>query len=305
MDKRTPWIITLLFTAALTSSPVFAATHLKVVASFSVIEDLVKRVAGEDISISTLVPAGSDVHRWELTPPNVLAVEEADIVFYNGHGLEPWFRHVEAMANDTLTLVALAESANYPPLTIPVGQHKGNPDPHMWMDPNGAAAYIEVITHTLSARYPEKAAAFRTRAAQAREALTLLDQQLKERLEGIPQTNRLLTTSEASFGYFAHAYGFEYAAIWGLSSETLGSARAMETMSKHLAAKRPPALFYESTTPYIHMDALARETGLTLAGPLYVDTLSDSDSPAYNYPAMLRHNAELLHEALGGARAEE
>ncbi len=143
MDKRAPWIITLLLVATFITPQAFAATSIKVIASFSVIEDLVKRVAGDDISITTIVPVGDDVHRWELTPPNVLAVEEADIVFYNGHGLEPWIRHVEAMANDTLTLMALAESANYAPLTIPVGQHKGNPDPHMWMDPKGAAAYIE------------------------------------------------------------------------------------------------------------------------------------------------------------------
>ncbi|MFP3325771.1 zinc ABC transporter substrate-binding protein, partial [Planococcus sp. SIMBA_160] len=73
--------------AILTSSQALAASSLKVIASFSVIEDLVKRVAGDDISITTIVPVGQDVHRWELTPPNVLAVEEADIVFFNGHGL--------------------------------------------------------------------------------------------------------------------------------------------------------------------------------------------------------------------------
>ena len=305
MDKRTPWIITLLLAALLASSPALAASSLKIIASFSVIEDLVKRVAGDDIAITTIVPIGEDVHRWELTPPNVLAVEEADIVFYNGHGLEPWIRHVEAMASDTLTLMALAETADYPTLALQQGQHKGRPDPHMWMDPKGAAAYLDVITQTLSVHSPEKAAAFQTRAAEAKEALVLLDQQLTERLEGIPQTNRLLTTSEAALSYFAHAYGFEFASIWGMNSETMGSADAMAAMSKRLADKRPPALFYESTTPYIHMDALARETGLTLAGPLYVDTLSGPDGPAYNYPAMLRYNAELLHEALGGARAGE
>ena len=90
------------------------------------------------------------MHRWELTPPNVLAVEEADIIFYNGHGLEPWIRHLEAMASETLTLMALAETADYPTLPMSFGQHKDNPDPHMWMDPKGAAAYIDVITQTLS-----------------------------------------------------------------------------------------------------------------------------------------------------------
>ena len=305
MDKRISWIITLLLVATFISSPSFAASSAKIIASFSVIEDLVKRVAGDDISITTIVPIGEDVHRWELTPPNVLAVEEADIVFYNGHGLEPWIRHLKAMASDRLTLVALAEMADYPTLTLQQGQYEGSPDPHMWMAPHGAAAYIDVITHTLSARFPERADAFRTRAEEAKDALSLLDQQVIERLEGIPHTNRLITMNEAALSYFAHAYGFEFAAIWGLNSETMGSAHDMASMSERLVDKRPPALFFESTTPDIHMDALARETGLTLAGPLYVDTLSEADGPAYNYPALLHHTTELLHEALGGARAEE
>lgn len=305
MDKRISWIITLLLVATFISSPSFAASSAKIIASFSVIEDLVKRVAGDDISITTIVPIGEDVHRWELTPPNVLAVEEADIVFYNGHGLEPWIRHLKAMASDRLTLVALAEIADYPTLTLQQGQYEGSPDPHMWMAPHGAAAYIDAIMHTLSARFPERADAFRTRAEEAKDALSLLDQQVIERLEGIPHTNRLITMSEAALSYFAHAYGFEFAAIWGLNSETMGSAHDMASMSERLVDKRPPALFFESTTPDIHMDALARETGLTLAGPLYVDTLSEADGPAYNYPALLHHTTELLHEALGGARAEE
>lgn len=305
MDNRAPWIITLVLMTTVCSSHALGDTSFKVIASFSVIKDLVKRVAGDSIGVTTIVPTGEDVHRWELQPPNALAVEEADIVFYNGYGLEPWIRHIEAMADDSLTLTALAESADYAPLTILVGQYQDNTDPHMWMDPKGAAAYVDVIEKTLIERYPEQAEAFATRAAETREALALLDHQLRERLEGIPQTNRMLTTSEASMAYFARAYGFEYAAIWGIGSETIGSAQAMEAMSMLLSQQRPPALFYESTSPYIHMDAHARATELSLAGPLYTDTLSDTDGPAYNYPAMLRHNAELLHEYLGGARAEK
>ena len=304
MDKRTPWIFTLLLVTTVNSAPVLGEASFNVIASFSVIEALVKRVAGDAVRINTIVPAGEDVHRWEVTPPNVLAVEEADIVFYNGYGLEPWMRHVKAMAGDTLTLTALAEDADYAPLAINTGHYKGDPNPHMWMAPEGAAAYIDIIAQTLAQHYPEKAADFKTRAADTREALAALDQQVKERLDGIPQTNRVLYTSEAGMAYFAHAYNFEYASIWGVNHETLGSAQAMETMNRRLTEQRPPALFYESTVPFIHMDALARSAELTLSGPLYVDTLSASDGAAYNYPAMLRHNAELLHKALGGAREE-
>ncbi|MFI0472926.1 metal ABC transporter solute-binding protein, Zn/Mn family [Halomonas sp. HMF6819] len=282
--------------------PVQAAPSYKVMASFSVIGDLVRRIAGDDISVETIVPRGQDVHRWELTPPNVLAIEEADIVFYNGYGLEPWLRHVEAMADQRLRLKPVAERAQFETLPVTVGRLSGSIDPHLWMDPAGASAYVDVIARTLGEQYPEKRAVFEERAARTRESLALLSARLKERLEGIPQTNRVLYTSEAGMAYFARAFDFDYAAIWGSNSERLGSAFDMAVMSERLSDTRPPALFYESTTPWIHMDALSRESNIALAGPLYVDSLGDTDSPAYNYPGMLNYNAELLHRALGGAR---
>ncbi len=304
MTKRVTWMCTLLFVALISAAPAYANTTLRVIASFSVMEELVKRVAGDAVSVNVIVPVGEDVHRWELTPPNVLALEETHIVFYNGLGLEPWIRHIEAMSDDQLTLVEVAKKADYAPLMISTGQYKGEPDPHMWMDPAGAAAYIDVIAATLAEHLPKQADAFYARAEEARKALTTLNSEVKERLDGIPQTNRTLLTSEASFGYFARAFSFQAQGVWGVNHETQGSAQAMAKMSEQLAAKRPSALFFESTTPSIHMDALARETSIPLAGPLYVDSLSSTDGPAANYSAMLRHNAEVLHTALGGATAE-
>ena len=304
MTKRVTWMCTLLFVALISAAPAYANTTLRVIASFSVMEELVKRVAGDAVSVNVIVPVGEDVHRWELTPPNVLALEETHIVFYNGLGLEPWIRHIEAMSDDQLTLVEVAKKADYAPLMISTGQYKGEPDPHMWMDPAGAAAYIDVIAATLAEHLPKQADAFYARAEEARKALTTLNSEVKERLDGIPQTNRTLLTSEASFGYFARAFSFQAQGVWGVNHETQGSAQAMAKMSEQLAAKRPSALFFESTTPSIHMDALARETSIPLAGPLYVDSLSRADGPAANYSAMLRHNSEVLHTALGGATAE-
>lgn len=304
MQKRVTWVRTLVLSIFMSASPLASASTLNVIASFPVLEDLVKRIAGDDIQVSVIVPTGADVHNWELTPPNVLDIEKADIMFYNGYGLEPWLRHVVAMSDDSLVLKAVAENADVSPLTIITGQYKGAVDPHIWMDPRGAAAYIEVIAETLAEHYPSQADAFYARAEETYGALKTLDQMIEQRLDGVPNTNRSLITSEAGLGYFARAYDFEYAAIWGMNNETQGSAEAMAQMSERLNATRPPALFYESTVDFIHMDALARETGITLAGPLYVDSLSHQDKPAYNYPAMMRHNTELIHEALGGARPE-
>lgn len=304
MSKWFTWVWALLFIALISAAPAYANTTLRVIASFSVMEELVKRVAGDAVSVNVIVPRGEDVHRWELTPPNVLALEETHVVFYNGLGLEPWIRHVEAMSDDQLTLVEVAKKADYTPLTISTGQYKGEPDPHMWMDPEGAAAYIDVIAETLAEHLPDQAAAFYARADEARKALNNLNQAVKERLEGIPQTNRTLLTSEAGFGYFARTYAFDAQGVWGVNHETQGSAQAMAKISEQLTEKRPPALFFESTTPSIHMDALSREASLPLAGPLYVDSLSGEDGPAANYSDMLHHNAEVMHTALGGATAE-
>lgn len=306
MSKRFTWICALLLATLLSATPAFATTSLRVMASFSVMGELVKRVAGDMVSVNVIVPPGEDVHQWELTPPNVLALEEAHVVFYNGLGLEPWIRHLEAMSDDQLTLVEVAKKADYTPLPISTGQYKGELDPHMWMDPDGAAAYIDVIARTLAEHLPEQADAFYARAFEARQALTDLKHAVQERLEGIPQTNRTLLTSEAGFGYFARAFSFAALGVWGVNHETLGSAQAMAKMSEYLRENRPrpSALFFESTTPSIHMDALAREASLPLAGPLYVDSLSGAGGPAANYSAMLQHNAEIMHTALGGATAE-
>lgn len=248
MSKRVTWVCTLLLVTLLSAVPAFANTSLRVIASFSVMEELVKRVAGDSVSVSVIVPAGEDVHRWELTPPNVLALEETHIVFYNGLGLEPWIRHVEAMSNDRLTLVEVAKEADFTPILISNGQYRGELDPHMWMDPNGAAAYIDVIADTLAEHLPEQAEAFYARAEEAHKALSDLNLAVQERLEGIPQTNRTLITSEAGFGYFARAFSFEAQGIWGVNQETLGSAQAMATMSRYLAENRPrpSALFLKA-----------------------------------------------------------
>ncbi|MFN2410660.1 MAG: metal ABC transporter substrate-binding protein, partial [Halomonas sp.] len=260
-----------LLLALMIASPLATAqSSLQVVVSFSVIADLVKRVAGDDVSVDVIVPPDEDVHRWELTPPNVLALEEADLVFYNGLQLETWLRDVQAIVEDDLPMVALAEKADYPALPLTSGRYQGYANPHMWMAPEGAAAYVDVIADTLTEHAPDYADAFDQRAADLKQALDELDAEIDERLGGIPQTNRSLVTSEAGLAYFADAYAFEYDALWGVNHETLGTATAMARLQAMLAEKRPPALFFESTTPKIHMDAQARYADLPLAGPLYV-----------------------------------
>lgn len=274
---------------------------LRVAATFSVIGDLVREVAGEDAQVDVLTPAGAEVHEWELIPSNFITLEEADVVFYNGYGLEQWMGQVNATALDDVPVVALAEQSGYPTQPIATGEYAGEVDPHLWMDPRAAAAYVQVIADTLAEARPEAAEAFQARAEALEESLHALYDELTEALMAIPEGQRLLITSEAAFVYFADAFGFEHDGIWGTNAEEEGSPRQIMRIVDMIGEKQPAAIFWESTISDRHVRSVADETRVEIAGPLYVDSLSEPDGDAPDYAGMLRHNVQLLRDTLGDA----
>lgn len=275
-----------------------AASSLNVAVTFSVLGDLVTRVAGEDANVSVLTPVGAEVHEWELTPSNFAALETADIVFYNGYQLEQWMPQVEAtLINDT-PLVAVAEASGYPTQAIVTGDLAGDIDPHMWMDPRAASAYVDVIADQLSEAFPQEAESFQARASSLSDELDKLHEELEERLSSIPEERRVLLSSEAAFLYFSDAYQFEHDGIWGTNAETEGSPRQLMRVVDMINERQPAALFWESTISDRHVTSLARDTGVKVAGPLYVDSLSEQGGEASDYFTMMRHNVELLRQTL-------
>lgn len=273
---------------------------LRVVATFSVIGDLVREVAGDEVEVSVLTPVGAEVHEWELIPSNFIAIERADIVFYNGYGLEQWINQVNATVGSDVPVVALAEASGYATQPIATGEYAGDIDPHMWMDPRAAAEYARVIAETLAEARPETADAFHERAEALQESLHALHDELQETLAAIPEERRLLITSEAAFVYFADAFGFEHDGIWGTNAEEEGSPRQIMRIVDLIEEKQPSAIFWESTISDRHVRSVAKETQVEIAGPLYVDSLSEPDGDAPDYVGMLRHNVRLLRDTLGG-----
>lgn len=274
--------------------------RLRVAVTFSVLGDLVSEVAGDDAEVEILTPVGAEVHEWELVPSNFIALEDADVVFYNGYGLEQWIGQVEATVGDEVPLVALAEESGYATQPIATGDFAGEPDPHMWMDPRAAAEYARVIADTLAEARPAAADAFQARADALRESLRALHAELTETLSDIPEEQRLLITSEAAFSYFADAFGFEHDGIWGNNAEQEGSPHQVMRIVDKIEQRQPAAIFWESTISDRHVRSVAAETQVEIAGPLYVDSLSESDGEAPDYAGMLRHNVQLLRDSLGG-----
>ncbi|WP_104202056.1 metal ABC transporter solute-binding protein, Zn/Mn family [Billgrantia saliphila] len=284
--------------------PAASATP-KVVATFSVLGDLVNQVGGSDIELVVLTPAGAEVHEWELTPNNFIALEDADLVFYSGYQLEQWMRQVHATVGNRAPLVPVAEESEYPTRPIITGEYTGDPDPHLWMDPRATAAFLEVIADTLAEVHPDAASDYRARAEAASETLASLHEEIGELLSSIPDEQRLLITTEAAFGYFADAYDFRHDGVWGNNAETEGSPQQIMRIVDLIEEHQPRALFWESTLTDRYVSSIAADTGLAVAGPLYVDSLSEPDGDASNYIALMRHNALLIRNALLGEEATQ
>ncbi|MBA2779282.1 metal ABC transporter solute-binding protein, Zn/Mn family [Billgrantia kenyensis] len=284
--------------AAMVGSISAATANPKVVASFSILGDLVHQVGGDDIELVVLTPAGADVHEWELTPDNFIALEDAELIFYNGYQLEQWMRQVYATVGNRAPLVPVARLSEYPTQPIVTGEFTGEPDPHLWMDPRAVQAYLPVIAEHLAELHPQAAERFHERADAASETLEALHEALADLLAEIPEERRILISTEAALVYFAEAYGFRHDGVWGINAESEGLPRQVMRIVEVIEDTRPAALFWQSTVSDRYIRSIATDTGVPVVGPLFVDSLGESGEGASNYVAMMRHNAELIRDAL-------
>ncbi|MFW5801809.1 MAG: metal ABC transporter solute-binding protein, Zn/Mn family [Spirochaeta sp.] len=281
-------------------SPDTTDDKLVVLTSFTVLEDLADMVIQDRADIRVLTPAGAEVHEWEMVPRNFADIESADIIFYNGYEIEQWMDQVHATADSEVPILATAELADASTIPIQTGDLQGNPDPHLWMDPRRAIAYLEVIRDYMITIDPEGETHYQRNTETAAAQLEQLYTEMQDIMLSIPREERVLITSEAAFLYFAEAFDFTHDAIWGSNTEEGGTPRQLSRIIERIAATNAPVLFYESTSGDRHARSVAAETGAAVAGPLYVDSVGQPGSTAEDYIQMLRHNARLLAEYLGG-----
>lgn len=270
---------------------------LTIVTTFTILEDLVRNVAGDDADVRNITPAGAEVHEWELVPANFADLEQADVVFYNGLNLEQWVGQITASVRPGVPVVALGERCAYPTLPIATGGLAGDPDPHIWMHPEGAAAYVEAICAALSEVDPSGISSYRERADIYGRELRLLHRQLASMFSEIPPEKRLLITTEAAFTYLASAYGFTHGGIWGTNTEEEGTPEQMIRIVQVIGERRPAAIFWESTGSDRYALSVSEDTGIPVVGPLYVDSVKPDASVA-TYIDMMRANARLIVDTL-------
>lgn len=291
------------------------AEPVKVVASFSILGDMVANVGGDHIALTTLVGPDGDAHVFQPSPSDARAVAGARLVIISGLGFEGWMeRLTEAAAYKGKVVVA---SAGVTPREMAEEEEEegheehaeeghghdhhdhGNVDPHAWQDLSNGMRYVDNIAAGLIAADPANAADYRARAAAYRARLEALDAKVKAAINALPAERRKIITSHDAFGYFAAAYGLEVLAPQGVSTESEASAKGVALLINQIKETKAPAVFLENVTDPRLIEQIAKETGARIGGTLYSDALSGASGDASTYIAMFEHNVAALTAALG------
>lgn len=277
--------------AALLALPA-AAHDLKIVASFSILGDMVQQVVGEHADVTTIVGPDADAHVYQPNVADAKAVAQADVIFVNGLGFETW--------SDTL----IAESGTKGDVYVatkgvtPV-MVDGETDPHAWNALTNGVIYVQNIADALSAEMPDHADKFAANAAAYIAQLQALDAETKTKLAALPADRRTVVTAHDAFGYLADAYGMNFLAPVGIDTEAEPSAQDLAKLITQIKEYGAAALFVENITSPALVQQISDETGIKLGGRLYSDALSERGGPATSYLAMFRHNLGELLNALG------
>jgi zinc/manganese transport system substrate-binding protein len=288
-------------TLAAPSIPRAEAARLSVVASFSILGDMVRQIAGDGVALRVLVGPETDAHAFQPRPSDAEAVRGAAIVVRNGLGFEPWLDRLLRSAGHRGIVVTASEGVAAIRTASSHG-HAGDTDavdPHAWQDVGRARIYADRIGEGLAKGDPPRAAAWRDAAAAYGARLAALDQQVRQRIGDVAPERRVAVTSHNSFSYFGAAYGVRFLAPQGIGAGAQPSAAQVAALIRQIRAERISAVFLDGPGSQTLMERLARDAGVRPPrGRLYADTLSAPNGPAPDYEAMQRHNVDLLVAAM-------
>jgi zinc/manganese transport system substrate-binding protein len=279
----------LTFVAAV--SPLRAQDRLHVVASFSILGDFVKNVGGDRVDVTTLVGPDGDVHVYAPAPADARKIADAGLLVINGLGLEGWLpRLLQASGGKAPILIATNGIA---PLKL-----GSDADPHAWQSVANAKKYVTNIRDALAAANPADAEVFRKQADTYLAKLDALDREVRDAIKQIPESRRKVISTHDAFGYFAAAYGIQFIAPLGVSTESEASARDIAGIIAQIKTAKIPAVFLERISDPRLMHRISAESGARIGGTLYSDSLTDEKGDAPTYIDMVRHNIKALTSAL-------
>ena len=281
--------------ATLLPAPLVAEDGFKVVTTFTVLADMTRNVAGEGVEVVSVTKPGAEIHGYEPTPGDIVAASDADLILWNGLGLERWFEQFLTNMGDVPS-ATLTDGIT--PISITGGNYDGKPNPHAWMSITNALIYVDNIEKALSAADPANAATYAANATTYKARLLAELEPLKARITALPEDRRWLVTCEGAFSYLADDLGLNTLYLWPINADQQGTPRQVKAVIDGVREHRIPAVFCESTIPSDPAEQVARETGAAFGGILYVDSLSDAGGPVPTYLDLLKVTTETIAKGL-------
>jgi len=322
------------FAISITGLPTvtLAQEPVPVVATFSILGDMVQRIGGDEVNVTTLVGRNGDTHVYQPTPADAKAVKQASLMFTNGLQFEGWLDRLAESAEFNGTIVVTTDGLD--PIAMEEhhddeqsddhedehsdghkdehadkdsdgheedehGHHDhGEFDPHGWLSLKNALVYIDNITAGLAEAKPASAEMFNQNRAAYVAEVELLDQQIEDMIATLPANMRTIVTSHDAFQYFGRDYGLTFVSPQGISTESEASAQDVAQLIKQIRADNISAVFVENVADPRLLQQIARETGVTVGGKLYPGALSDENGSASSYLDLMRHNATIITNAI-------
>jgi manganese/iron transport system substrate-binding protein len=263
----------------------------KVVTTFTVIQDIAQKIAGDKALVESITKPGAEIHDYQPTPLDIVKAQDADLVLWNGFNLERWFEKFFQNVKDVPGVVV---SEGVEPMGIREGPYTGKPNPHAWMSPTNALVYVENIRKALVKYDPANTETYNKNAAAYTAKIKALDEPLRNRLAAIPEDRRWLVSSEGAFSYLARDYGMREAYLWPINADEQGTPKQVRKVIDLVRANGIPVVFSESTISDRAAKQVAKETGARYGGVLYVDSLSAADGPVPTYLDLLKTTVETV-----------
>ncbi|MCV9877298.1 metal ABC transporter substrate-binding protein [Brenneria izbisi] len=268
-----------------------AAEKLKVVTTFTIIQDIAQNIAGDAATVESITKPGAEIHDYQPTPRDIVKAQSAQLILWNGMNLERWF---ERFFENVKDVPAVVVTEGITPQPIREGAYNGNPNPHAWMSPSNALIYIENIRAGLVKYDPANAEIYNRNAKAYAEKVKAIDAPLRERLSRIPAQQRWLVTSEGAFSYLTKDYQFNEVYLWPINADEQGSPQQVRRVIDTVREKNIPVVFSESTISDKPAKQVSKETGAKYGGVLYVDSLSNAEGPVPTYIDLLNVTVETI-----------
>lgn len=279
------------------------AAPIRVVATTSMVTDLVRQVAGDRATVEGLMGPGVDPHLYKPTASDIIKLQRADVIFYNGLVLEGKMTDIfTRLARGKKPVYALTEAID-PERLLQPEEFAGHYDPHVWFDVELWSQCVGTVVEGLSAADPAGQAIYERQGAEVRRRLADLHAWATAKVAELPRERRVLVTSHDAYNYFGRAYGFTVVGLQGISTATEAGLADVTKLADFIRERRIKAIFVESSVPHATIERVAADSGARIGGELFSDAMGppgqmENGYDLGTYEGMIKHNLTTIVEAL-------